>query len=298
MRLRHIEVIHAIVLSGSVSGAARMLSVTQPAVSRTLAHAELQLGFALFQRAGGRLVPTPEAQTLFPHIERVFAQLGEVQRLSANLKTGHGQGRLRVLTVPGLGLEAFPRAVQRFRAKHPGVLIEHQTLHSQEIAAALALQEADVGYVYSAASHPALAQERLASGRVVCAVPKGLLPADTVHSGRVALAQLAGLPVIGLAAGDPLGTVIAHALQAEDVLLDAVVTVQTYHVALALAEHGVGAALIEDCSAASANRAHVDVLAIEPAISTTVHALRLQAQPPSLVQRAFTRAMQQALSAP
>ena len=50
MRLRHIEVFNAVMLTGSVSAAARMINVTQPAVSRTLQHAELQLGFALFQR--------------------------------------------------------------------------------------------------------------------------------------------------------------------------------------------------------------------------------------------------------
>jgi DNA-binding transcriptional LysR family regulator len=88
MRLRHIEVFNAVMLTGSVSGAARLINVTQPAVSRILQHAELQLGFALFQRTKGRLTPTSEALTLYPHIERLFAQLDEVQRLAANLKTG------------------------------------------------------------------------------------------------------------------------------------------------------------------------------------------------------------------
>lgn len=64
MRLRHIEVFNAVMLTGSVSAAARLMNVTQPAVSRILAHAELQLGFALFHRLKGRLVPTTEAQTL------------------------------------------------------------------------------------------------------------------------------------------------------------------------------------------------------------------------------------------
>jgi len=50
MRLRHIEVVHAVLLTGSVSAAARLLHITQPAVSRALQHAELQLGFPLFER--------------------------------------------------------------------------------------------------------------------------------------------------------------------------------------------------------------------------------------------------------
>ena len=43
MRLRHIEVFNAVMLTGSVSGAARLMNVTQPAVSRTLQHAEIQM---------------------------------------------------------------------------------------------------------------------------------------------------------------------------------------------------------------------------------------------------------------
>lgn len=66
MRLKHIEVFHAVMQTGSVSAAARLLHVTQPAVSRTLQHAELQLGFPLFERVRGRLTPTNEAAALFP----------------------------------------------------------------------------------------------------------------------------------------------------------------------------------------------------------------------------------------
>ena len=71
----------------------------QPAASRFLQHAELQLGFALFQRSKGRLVPTPEALTLQLHIERLFTQHDEVQRLAAHLKTGGAVTELRVVTV-------------------------------------------------------------------------------------------------------------------------------------------------------------------------------------------------------
>ena len=74
MRLRHIEVFNAVMLTGSVSGAARLINVTQPAVSRILQHAELQLGFALFQRNKGRLTATAEALKLYPLIERLFEQ--------------------------------------------------------------------------------------------------------------------------------------------------------------------------------------------------------------------------------
>lgn len=295
MRLRHIEVFNAVMLTGSVSAAARMINVTQPAVSRMLQHAELQLGFQLFQRVGGRLRPTVEAQALYPHIERLFNQLEDVQRLSASLKAGRGKGELRVLTVLALSYEIFPRAMRLFRDKHPSVVVHHEALHSPQIVSSLVLQEADVGYVFSAVSHPALAQEQLAQRRVVCVVPKGLLPARQVRAGTITLAQLSKLPVIGLDGQDPLGILLAHAVRDSGTGLQEVMTVQTYHVALALAHQGVGVAMVEGCTAASADLDRVDVLALEPELPTTVHTLRPMARPNSLTTRAFTRCMQQAL---
>jgi DNA-binding transcriptional LysR family regulator len=298
MRLRHIEVFNAVMLTGSVSAAARLMNVTQPAVSRTLQHAEIQLGFALFQRERGRLTPTAEAQTLYPHIERLFAQLDEVQRLAENLKSGRAsQGQLRVMTVLALSYEVFPRAMRLFRQKYPEVPVIHQALHSPQIVSSLVLQEADVGFVFSAMTHPALSQEDIGEGRVMCIVPKGMLGARQVRSGTVSLAQLAGLPLISLDRQDPLGVILAHVLREQDQghAANSVITVQTYHVALALAHHGVGVAMVEACTAASADRGKVDVLALEPAVPVTVKTLRPTARPNSLVTRAFTRCMTQAL---
>ena len=46
MRLRHVEIFHAVLTTGSLTGAARMLNISQPAASKVLQHAEQQLGFA------------------------------------------------------------------------------------------------------------------------------------------------------------------------------------------------------------------------------------------------------------
>ncbi|WP_040436632.1 TAXI family TRAP transporter solute-binding subunit, partial [Melaminivora alkalimesophila] len=84
-----------------------------------------------------------------------------------SLRAGRGQGTLRVLSVPSLGQEVFPRAVQLWREQHPELLLQHRTLHTPQILAALALQEADTVYAVTKAVfdnfdefkklHPALA---------------------------------------------------------------------------------------------------------------------------------------------
>jgi len=296
MRLRHIEVVHAVLLTGSVSAAARLLHITQPAVSRALQHAELQLGFPLFERDGGRLSPTVEAQTLRPHVERLFGQLDELQRLCASLKTGRVQGELRVLTVLALSYRVLPRAVELFLKRHPHVQLHHQALHSPQIVDALVLHEADVGYVFSAPEHPALNREALGERAVVAVVPKGWLAHAALAHAQLDVSQLSRLPVICLDGADPLGWQLAHFFRENEQPGRVVMTVQTYHVALALAHQGVGVALVDGCTAQSADRSRVDVLPLAPALSVPVLHLRPTGKAASVLGRAFTRCMQQALT--
>jgi DNA-binding transcriptional LysR family regulator len=295
MRLRHIEVFNAIMLTGSVSAAARLINITQPAVSRTLQHAEIQLGFSLFQRAKGRLTPTTEALALYPHIERLFAQLDEVQRLAANLRAGNDAGELRILAVLALSYEVLPRALKRFREKHPGVAVTVESLHSPQIMSALLLQEADVGFAFSPAVHPSLTQETLADSRMTCIAPKGMLPRALLRNGSVALHDLVKLPVIGLDSRDPVGTSLSQACRQAGVGFQAVVTVQTYHAALAMAHHGLGVALVDGCTAQSADLEKVDVLNLEPLIPVPIRALRFAGRPDSVTVRSITRFMREAV---
>lgn len=296
MRLRHIEVFHAVMLTGSVSAAARMMNVTQPAVSRLLAHAELRLGFALFRRVKGRLVPTREAQTLYPQVQQLFAQLDEVQRLAASLKHPQRGDELRILTVFALSVELLPRALRAFRARFPSVAVTIDAQHSPQIVASLLRQEADLGFVFTAAAHPSLVQEHLADAHMLCVAPRGMLAPALVARGSVELAELASLPLVRLAANDPIGTLVNHACREAEVQLQAPYTVQTYHAALALAHHGQAAALVDACTAASAERDKVDVLAVRPPIAVPVQALRPAGRPASLLAEALLDCMRTVLT--
>ena len=74
------------------------------------------------------------------------------------------------------------------------------------------------------------------------------------------------MPAIGLGALDPIGRVLSQACRETSVGLNFDITAQTYHSALALAHHGPGVALVDTCTAASADVSRVDVLDLEPLI--------------------------------
>ncbi|KHL71939.1 LysR family transcriptional regulator, partial [Pseudomonas putida] len=56
-KLRHMEVFRAVMLTGSISAAAKMLYVSQPAVSKLIGYIEGRLAYRLFERINNRLVP-------------------------------------------------------------------------------------------------------------------------------------------------------------------------------------------------------------------------------------------------
>lgn len=297
MRLRHIEVFNAVMLTGSVSAAARLINITQPAVSRTLAHAELQLGFALFERSAGRLKATAEAQALFPYIQKLFAQLDEVQKLSRNLKQGKQAGVLKVLTIPAFSYELLPRALINFRQRYPEVRVEHEALHSTHVVAGLALREADIGFLFDAPDHPALQKTRLGAQSMICVAPKGMLPKRLLKQEHVSMDDLQGMPLIELNDKAPVGSLIQQKMIEAKLLESVLLSVQTYHVAIAMAQHGLGIALVDSCTASSADTRKVDVLRLMPRVSIDVHALRANEQTQSVMSRHFVKCMQQSLSA-
>src|ERR1044071_655742 len=101
MRLRHIEVFQAVMETGSMSAAARLIHLTQSAVSRSVANAELQLGYPLFHRVGGHLVPTTEGLALFEESSGIFERLESLKRTAHNLKSGE-QGLVRIAAIPAV----------------------------------------------------------------------------------------------------------------------------------------------------------------------------------------------------
>src|SRR6218665_2306611 len=113
MRLRHLEVVGAIVRSRSMREASILLGVSQSAISQTLRHAEDALGYALFSREGRRLVPTPELKQLLPQIERVFSDLEEVTSSAAAMR-GHRRTRLSISAIPALTCDWLAAATSSF----------------------------------------------------------------------------------------------------------------------------------------------------------------------------------------
>jgi DNA-binding transcriptional LysR family regulator len=268
MRLRHIEMLHAVMVTGTISGAARLLNITQPAATQSLQHAELQLGYKLFRRVRNRLVPTQEALELYSEVDKLFVQLESVRRLSTSLGRDPS-AELRILIAPSLTGHLLPLALRQFRRRFRKTPVSVRTEHSRDIAKAVALREADVGIAYGSHPHPALAESAVGVGRLVCV--QEALKSDRTS---VRLAELADQPVIRLHHKDPLGFVLADVSSRLGIAFAGGITVQTYQTALSLAEYGFGPALVDEFTAANLRDARLRRYFLEPEIPVQLVALR------------------------
>ena len=288
-RIRHIEIFHAVMQAGTVKGAADTLHITQPAASRLLQQAEQSIGVALFQRVRGRLVPTVEAQRLFPDVEQLYTQLDAVRRSAANLGAG-SDTVLRLLCVPGLSIEALPRALGAWNRVHPSVRLTFRTLHSRQIADAIVRREAELGFALEPSNHPAAIDQPIGHGRIVCV---GLdLPDEPVP-----LQALADHPLIDLDPSDPIGRHLHIAYDAHGVTPAARVTTSSYHAAIEMAAQGLGWAVVDSWSALYARRLPgLKVQPLLPEVRTTAYALQSRDLPWSAAGDALVERMGQALA--
>ncbi|WP_116134705.1 LysR family transcriptional regulator [Tropicimonas sp. IMCC34043] len=78
MNLRELELFGTLMRVGTTIETARVLGLSQPAVSAQIKRLEANLGLRLFQREGNRLVPTAEAQALFADAVPIFATQARV----------------------------------------------------------------------------------------------------------------------------------------------------------------------------------------------------------------------------
>lgn len=132
MNIRQLEAFRAVMRLKSVTAAARSLNVSQPSISRFLSDLELSVGFRLFQRQHGRIVPTAEAINFSMEIDRCFAGLDELQKSAERIRAAT-KGQLLIGSVPSLTFKVLPYAIGRFHRQLPDIAISCQNRDSDKL---------------------------------------------------------------------------------------------------------------------------------------------------------------------
>ncbi|HAS3048255.1 TPA: LysR family transcriptional regulator [Vibrio parahaemolyticus] len=290
MNLRQLEVFYAIMQAGTVSGAARLLHVSQPNVTRVLAHTEQQLGFALFERVKGRLVPTQEAKALLPEADKVYQQLGQFRSLTNKVK--QGTQHLRIGAPPVLAAHLLAPTVALLSKEH-GISFELLTANRDELCSGLLKHELDVAIAFGEETPPALMGHVLLKENLALIAPKSAaIPAEKT----VILEELIShdLPIIGLDSRDPLGLLLHQTLSARDEHYQHAITVRSYSAAAELVKHQAGFAIVDPWTAKQYRQDDaVSVHALEPNMSFSVSILFAEHTPQSIATKQFITALKQ-----
>ncbi len=132
IRFRQLQAFHSIIETGTVTGAADQLGVSQPAVSNLLAQLEAQTRVKLFAREKGRLVPTPEARLLYAEVDTVVRGLDHVTQAVDDLRNKQA-GQLQVASQHSMSFGFMPKLIARFAEGRPDMSISFQSQYSAKI---------------------------------------------------------------------------------------------------------------------------------------------------------------------
>lgn len=245
--LRALRAFHAIVKTGSVTAAATEMGLTQPAVSRLLAQFEQTIGFDLFYRDKGRLVPTPDGLLLFDEVDLA---LGNVERVRALVRdiADFRVGQLRLVAPPSFAEGVLPDIIDRFLTRFPKV---HLTIDSRSVETAktlIATRAVDGGFLKLPLDRPDLTSVPVISSGTVC-----VLPADHPLAGRAWLdpKTLKGVPLVLLGLGRLSRAHIDAAFARAGVRPEVRVETHTIGSACALAARGIGISIVNEMLARS-----------------------------------------------
>jgi DNA-binding transcriptional LysR family regulator len=198
MDVRQIETYQAVMTYGTTSRAAEALGMSQPAVSKAIMTLERSIGFKLFDREKGRMTPSAEGQLFFREVQISLAGLAKLRSAAARIRD-YGSGDVRVACLSAFSTNLVPRAIARFRKKHPQVAVSLSVAGSSVIRDMVAASQIDIAVTADEIDASGVEVEPFAEIEAVLAMPPGH-PLST--SDVVTPADIGQLPFVALAPED------------------------------------------------------------------------------------------------
>ena len=169
---RQIDAFKTVVQTGTVTESARMLGISQPAVSRLISDLESEVGFQLFARSGRNLKATPEALLLVEEVRRALSGLEQIKLTAAAIKKfKHAQ--LRLISTPAFSTLIAPQLIQKFAQRQPEAMISLEIQSTDVAVEWMVSQNFDFGIAPATMVNPVTQSHPLTDTRSICVFPKG-----------------------------------------------------------------------------------------------------------------------------
>lgn len=241
---KQLEAFSAVVSIGSMTGAAKAIGRSQPAISRLIQDLEADVGFPLLHRSGPRISPTAQGLTFYEQVEvflsglRTISDKAESIALSAQLP-------IQIAAIPALASSLLPATLAAISRALPQK-VHIQSISAENVVQAVVARTADLGLASWPLDNPGI--EIHWQGEVAC---KAVVASDHPLAGRdvITAADLEGQRLIIAANPYRLRMQIEESLIANGVALSSVIDCNATYASLALARQGLGVAIVEPLTA-------------------------------------------------
>lgn len=168
MNFRQLKAFQEVMLTGSVTKAARNIGRTQPAISSLITGLESSIGYDLFERRAGRLHPAPEAYFLLEEAGSILKRINTLNNTMQSIGALES-GQLRISCLPVFSDRLMPELISRFVKDRDDVTVSLVSERSNEVYNSLASQKFEIGLAEVAPDSP-LVKTDVVTLECVCAV--------------------------------------------------------------------------------------------------------------------------------
>jgi DNA-binding transcriptional LysR family regulator len=281
----------AAVQYGSVTRAAKELGISQPAVSRLLSDLSQTLGFSLFDRRDGQLVPTQEVRFLQPDIKRVLELMDQIGEVSQSL-TARTAGHIRIACLPGFATSHLPAVVAKFLKDRPELSITIEPDRPERILEWMVEEHFDIGITDGFRGHPAV-ESRDIDVRTVCIFPSGH---RLENLKTITPADLDGEKIIHTRRDSDFFKALSDAFQDSNIQLSTLVETRQFTAACELVCHGIGVAIVSELDAMKFANQTVSIRPLSPSIPHRLSLVRPIQKRPSMITLDFMDAFEASLA--
>ena len=286
LSFRQIEIFRAVMITKSVNGAGRMLNCAQPGLSRALKHMESKVGFSLFHRSNGRLLPTQEATLLFEEIQVLYKDIERVDQFVCRLAAGE-DSVFRMGAPPSLAHSMVPLILRKLRQKFKNFSLHLDILPIEQVTDYLVFQRGEYALTVFDVNHPNVVSECIGHASMVCAMHESHPMASAK---KLSVKDIRKEHIISFQTDTPHAGMIRDMFKQAGIELRPSTFVRFAETAMALVQHDLGVAIVDEFTAMKTNYPNVRIVKMVEEGALPIFINRGRLTPRSAVGNAFDKA--------
>lgn len=285
---RHIEIFYNVYKYKTLTNAAKILNVSQPALSKSLQYSEHKLNLKLFTKQSGMLVPTPEADLLYKNAEKINLSVKEFNQIASNLSTSPSNF-IEIGVTPSLGTAFLPEILAQFSQLEPDIKFNIHNSQSHELMDKLHDFSHDIVICYNPPKFKQYKQILLQKGEMVFIVAAD--NSNYMNKSEISLKELSKEPLIKIRnvfeIEDDFS--VEQMLEQKNIQPNWIARTETFHVAKKMVEKGIGSSIIDSITAQSGRTNKIKILNLRPTIKFSICAIQNPNKPSSVAVKRFVQ---------